>query len=197
MHTTDFECLFATSDDPWQFRTRWYEQRKRDLILATLPRQTYPSVYEPACANGELSAALAPRCSALLCQDISPTAVKLARERLLPHPHVTVRHGGLLEDWPAGHFDLIVLGEVGYYLSSAQWARVIERTRTSLTTDGSVMACHWRHPIEGCPQDGDQVHALLAEHLHLNQLSRHEETDFLLECWSRQPHCLDLDEVVR
>jgi hypothetical protein len=33
-----FADLYADSDDPWAFRTRWYERRKRDLALASLPR---------------------------------------------------------------------------------------------------------------------------------------------------------------
>ena len=56
-----FEQLFEHDEDPWAFRTRWYEQRKRDLTLACLPRQYYTRIFEPACANGELSAALAER----------------------------------------------------------------------------------------------------------------------------------------
>ena len=28
-----FEALFASNDDPWGFRTRWYEARKRSLTI--------------------------------------------------------------------------------------------------------------------------------------------------------------------
>lgn len=70
-----FAELYATHEDPWAFRTRWYERRKRELVMASLPRQCYQRVFEPACANGELSALLAERCAELLCQDLDPTAV--------------------------------------------------------------------------------------------------------------------------
>lgn len=73
-----FADLYATSEDPWAFRTRWYEKRKRELVMACLPRQCYQRVFEPACANGELSALLAERCANLVCQDLDPTAVALA-----------------------------------------------------------------------------------------------------------------------
>ncbi|AMK31263.1 Methyltransferase type 12 [Pseudomonas putida] len=83
-----FADLYADNDDPWAFRTRWYERRKRDLALASLPRQYYERVFEPACANGELSILLSERCAELLCQDIDPTAVALAasgwRARAMP-----------------------------------------------------------------------------------------------------------------
>jgi len=71
---------------------------------------------------------------------------------------------------------------------------VIEQSVASLTADGALLACHWRHPIAGCPQDGREVHALLARHLPLYPLLRHEEADFLLEYWTCQPSVVDLNE---
>lgn len=190
-----FAGLFAASDDPWAFRSRWYEKRKRELILASLPRQFYERIFEPACANGELSAALAERGTELLCQDLDPTAVTLARERVAHLPNTRVEPGRLPGDWPGGRFDLIVLGEIGYYLEPPQWLQVIEQSVASLTPDGALLACHWLHPIDGCPQQGHQVHALLEQRLPLYRMLRHEEADFLLEYWSCQPTAIDLDET--
>ncbi|WP_175651699.1 class I SAM-dependent methyltransferase [Pseudomonas sp. Marseille-P9899] len=190
-----FAGLFAASDDPWAFRTRWYERRKRELIMASLPRQFHERIFEPACANGELSAALAERCTELLCHDLDPTAVTLARQRLASLPHVRVEQGRLPGDWPGGRFDLIVLSEIGYYLDPGQWLQVIEQSVASLTEDGGLLACHWLHPIDGCPQQGREVHALLEQRLPLYRVVRHEEADFLLEYWSCQPSVIDLDET--
>ncbi|WP_449433025.1 class I SAM-dependent methyltransferase [Pseudomonas putida] len=190
-----FAELYASNDDPWAFRTRWYERRKRELVMASLPRQCYQRVFEPACANGELSAALAERCADLLCQDIDPTAVGLARTRLAGASHARVEHGRLPADWPGGSFDLIVLSEIGYYLDPTDWLQVIEQSVASLSDDGALLACHWRHPIAGCPQDGRGVHELLARHLPLYPVLRHEEADFMLEYWSCQPSVVDLDET--
>lgn len=190
-----FAGLFASSDDPWAFRTRWYERRKRDLIMASLPRQFHERIFEPACANGELSAALAERCAELLCHDLDPTAVALAQARLAHLPHIQVDQGRLPGDWPGGRFDLIVLSEIGYYLDPGQWLQVIEQAVASLTADGGLLACHWLHPIEGCPQQGRQVHALLEQRLPLYRVLRHEEADFLLEYWSCQPSVIDLNET--
>lgn len=189
-----FADLYADSEDPWAFRTRWYERRKRDLLLASLPRQRYERVFEPACANGELSVLLAKRCVSLLCQDIDPTAVGLARQRLGTANHAQVEQGHLPGDWPGGQFDLIVLSEIGYYLDPAQWLQVIEQAVASLTPGGALLACHWLHPIDGCPQDGRQVHALLDQRLPLYRAVRHEEADFLLEYWCCQPCAIDLQE---
>lgn len=192
-----FDELFADSDDPWAFRTRWYEQRKRDVTLAALPRQRYSRVFEPGCANGELSLRLAQRCDELLCLDMSARAVALARKRLSPFPAATVLEGCLPNDWPAGKFDLIVVSEWAYYLEPELFVQVVERIADSLTPAGTVLACHWLHPIEGCPMLGREAHELLARHLGLQPLLRHEETDFLLEMWGKQPGGIDLNEQVR
>ncbi|WP_025128957.1 class I SAM-dependent methyltransferase [Pseudomonas sp. PH1b] len=190
-----FEQLFKHDDDPWAFRSRWYEKRKRQLLLASLPRQRYQRVFEPACANGELSAGLAERCEYLLCQDLNAKAVTLATERLRPWPNARVAQGSLPGDWPDGEFDLIVLSEIGYYLDPAAWRHVLQLAAASLAADGALLLCHWLHPIEGCPQTGRQVHQLLAERLALHRSLYHEETDFLLECWCAQPCALDLNEA--
>jgi len=189
-----FEQLFAGNDDPWAFRTRWYEKRKREVLLTSLPRQHYARIFEPACANGELSAGLAERTASLVCQDRDNTAVHLARERLRPWHHAHVEKGCLPQDWPSGEFDLIVLSEIGYYLDPRQWLEVLQRARASLSSDGALLLCHWLHPIEGCPQTGQQAHELLAAHLTLHRQLRHEEADFLLEYWCVTPQIIDLDE---
>lgn len=138
---------------------------------------------------------LADRCADLLCQDLDPTAVGLARERLVDVPNASVEMARLPADWPGGRFDLIVLSEVGYYLDPTDWLQVIEQSVASLTYDGALLACHWKHPIVGCPQDGREVHRMLAQHLPLHHQFRHEEADFVLEYWSCQPSVVDLDET--
>lgn len=189
-----FADLYAGNDDPWAFRSRWYERRKRELLVASLPRQRYERAFEPACANGELSVLLAERCAELVCQDLDPTAVELARQRTAGMAHVSVERGRLPGDWPAERFDLIVLSEVGYYLDPTDWLQVLEQAVASLDDDGGLILCHWLHPIAGCPQNGRQVHAMLARYLPLYAQFRHEEADFLLEYWSCQPRVVDVDE---
>lgn len=193
---TYFETLFAQSDDPWSFRTRWYERRKRDLCMAMLPRQHYARIFEPACANGELSVLLAARSDSLLAQDLNPRAVALANERLAPFAQARAEQAELPQGWPEGQFDLIVLGEIGYYLTAEQWQAVVERARASLTPQGGLLACHWLPPIAECPQTGREVHDLLHRHLGMHRLARHEEGAFLLEYWTVAPFEFDLEESV-
>ncbi|MDG6403662.1 SAM-dependent methyltransferase, partial [Pseudomonas quasicaspiana] len=165
-----FERLFQESDDPWAFKKRWYERRKRALTLAALPRERYGSVFEPGCANGELSADLATRCDRLLVCDTNRSAVELARQRLATFTQVEVMHGRLPEQWPDGRFDLIVFSELGYYLDEQDLNSWIDRALASLTDDGQVLACHWRPQIDGCPMDAQKVHAILAARLEMPRI---------------------------
>lgn len=192
-----FDTLFAASADPWAFRQRWYEKRKRDLSLAALPHQHYERVFEPGCANGELSLALAARSEHFLGMDLCQRAVELARNRLTAHPNAHIALGAVPADWPTGQFDLIVLSEMGYYLEPAQWQKVIELAEQSLRPTGTLLACHWLHAIDDCPMEGAQVHRLLARHLSFPRQVRHLERDFILEVWSADPAALSLEEHIR
>lgn len=182
-----FEKLYRSSEDPWSFRERWYEQRKRALTLAALPRSHYGSIFEPGCANGELSVRLAERCSQLLCTDTSAIALELARNRLERRSNVRLLQTRLPEQWPPGSFDLIVLSELCYYLDGEDLERLIEHAHASLNPGGNLLACHWRWPIDECPLTGDQVHERLHAGLGLPHLLRIEDADMLLDVWGNQP----------
>lgn len=187
-----FEGLFASSEDPWAFKTRWYEARKRALTLASLPASRYGRAYEPGCANGELSAALAERCDELLISDGAVNALELAARRVAPLQNVTVVKSWLPDEWPAGSFDLIVLSELGYYLDTPSLAVVAHKTANSLRPGGTILACHWRPRIEGCALAGDAVHDLLDLELGLPHLSRTVDADLRIDVW-----CSDARSVGR
>ena len=76
-----FARMYGGSDDPWGFRTRWYEERKRAVTLAALDRPRYRRGFEPGCSVGVLTAGLAERCDALLASDVDPTAVVASSHR--------------------------------------------------------------------------------------------------------------------
>jgi SAM-dependent methyltransferase len=181
--TDYFEAMFAGNDDPWSFRSRWYEARKRAMTLASLPRPRYGHAYEPGCAIGELSGQLATRCDRLLVSDGTPRAVDLARDRLGGIAHVEVIQAWVPDDWPTEAFDLIVISELGYFLTPDALDDLIGKVRGSLQPGGTVLACHWRRPIEGFSLCGDDVQSRIGHRLGLPSLSRVVDSDFLLEVW--------------
>lgn len=193
-----FSELYGASEDPYQLRTRWYEQRKRAILLGSLPCTRYANAYEPACGAAELSVALATRCDRLLISDFCEGAVQAARRRTAALPQVRVEQHCLPQDWPHRHgpFDLIILSELGYFLESSCWGDVAQACLASLSDEGDLVACDWRPDFAERRQGTDAVHGVLGA-LGLHALARHEESDFLLQVWSRNPRSVAQREGIR
>ncbi len=186
--TPYFDAMYAAADDPWGFTERWYEQRKYALTLAALPQRRYRNAYEPGCSIGVLTSLLADRCDALLASDASAAAVDRARRRLAGHAGVEVEQRRLPEEWPGGAFDLVVLSELLYYFDAADLSVVLEHALGSVAPGGTLVAVHWRHPVEDYPRTGDDVHAQLsaaATSQSCVRVAAHAEADFLLDVWFR------------
>ncbi|WOQ69372.1 bifunctional PIG-L family deacetylase/class I SAM-dependent methyltransferase [Microbacterium limosum] len=176
-----FDGFYARHTDPWGFESRWYERRKRDLLLAALPRPRYGSALELGCATGLLTERLAERCDSVVALDIAQSALDRASARIGADARVTLVRARLPEEWPSGRFELIVLSEIAYYWDADDRARALARLRESLAPDGALVACHWRHPVADHPASGDEVHAALRRIPGLHGAVRHEEDDFLLD----------------
>lgn len=161
---TALDDLHADQADPWGADSRWYEARKRALLLAALPRRRFRHGLELGSSTGALAADLAARCEDLLVIDASARAVSAARSRLAHLDGVRVEEMAVPSAWPvapAGGFDLVVLSEVGYFLSPRGLDEVIELIRADLADDGVLVLCHWRHEIVGWPLDGPDVHRVV------------------------------------
>jgi hypothetical protein len=83
--------------------------------------------------------------------------------------------------------ELVVVSEVGYFLSPGRLRTLARRVRKRLADRprATVVACHWRHEIVGWPLRGDDVHAVLETELGLPRRSRLVEDDVVLTVWSR------------
>ncbi|GAB7543011.1 class I SAM-dependent methyltransferase [Cupriavidus sp. CuC1] len=181
-----FDALYACGDDPWSYRTSWYEARRRGLMLAMLDRPRYRSAFEPGCGNGELSAVLVRRCDSMLAADMHPRAVETARTRLAGIMNVRVMQMRVPEEWPKGSFELIVISEFAYYLPEATVAKIARRVRRTLAPGGLLLACHWRHPFTERLVSPERAHELLAKHAGLECIATHTEADFLMQAWMHE-----------
>ncbi|GAB4072565.1 methyltransferase domain-containing protein [Ancylobacter sonchi] len=151
-----FDALYARSDDPWRFETSAYEQAKYQATLDALPGPRYRRALEIGCSIGVLTERLADRCEQLVAMDPASKALELARSRCRQIPHVTFVHGQAPDDWPAGRFDLILLSEVVYYLSSDDVSRLAKRVVGSLAPGGDVELVHWIRETD-YPLSGDEA----------------------------------------
>ncbi|GAA1344832.1 bifunctional PIG-L family deacetylase/class I SAM-dependent methyltransferase [Arthrobacter roseus] len=182
---TQFDAVHLDGAEPWDPES-WYERRKRALLLGALPRDRYRAALELGCSTGALTAELAPRCEQISGVDASAEAVATATKRLADVSNAGVSLSTLGRDWPQGRFDLYVLSETGYYLTAAGLEEVVARMVTSALPDAFLVACHWRHPIDGWPLGGDDVHRLLRANERLTLRGAYAEEDFLLEVFQVQ-----------
>ncbi|MBF4161588.1 PIG-L family deacetylase [Nocardioides acrostichi] len=162
---TALDDLHHEGREPWGVDERWYEERKRALVLACLPWRDLGDVLEVGCSTGSLAESLAGRAERVLAIDSSPQAVASARRRLQAAPQVRVERRRVPHEWPEGRFDLVVCSEVGYFLSPVELRGLVARVRDSLTAEAVVLLCHWRHPVYGWPLDADAVHTAFVDDL--------------------------------
>ena len=149
-----FDASYARRSDPWYLAERWYERRKRAATLAAIPDERVGTALEVGCSIGVLTEQLAPRCERLVATDVAPAALAQAKDRTAHLPNVELVEHDVAQGVPGGPYDLVVLSEVAYYLTSAHLRRLVRQVEDSLTETGTLVACHWRHPVRGVPADG-------------------------------------------
>lgn len=192
-----FDALYAGAADPYGTRARWYERRKRALLLASLPRRRFRRCYEPGCGSGELTVGLAARCDSVLAADFSAHALRSAHQRTAALPQVRLAQHRLPQDWPvAERFDLVVLSEVGYFLPAAQVQQLAQHCAATLDADGVLVACDWLAPFAERACATQEVHALL-DAIGLAPLVVHREDDFCLRVWARDGRSVAQREGIR
>lgn len=193
-----FDELYSQGADPYGVHERWYEARKRAVLMASLPRRRYRHAYEPGCGAAALTLELARRCDRLLASDFSASAVAAARLRVEGLAQVTVAQHALPQDWPHGQapFDLIVLSEVGYFMAGEAWQAVARACQASLAPEGDLVACDWQPDFAQRRQSTQEVQAALNQ-LGLQRQVLHEEADFVLQIWSRDARSVAQREGIR
>ena len=179
-----FDAMFEDDDDPWGFETSWYEARKRALTLAVLGRERYGSVLDIGCSTGVLTAELASRADHVTAVDASAAALRRAGTRLRDHGHVELVHGSTGSELPRPTYDLVVLSEVGYFLTGAELLALLRWVRGVLAPDGEVLLCHWVRPTSDVPLDGPLVHRQARAALDLPLAASYADDDLLLDLWT-------------
>lgn len=180
-----FETVYGNSDDPWDFASSGYEAAKYAATIAALPDRNYKAAFEIGCSIGVLTARLAPLCQSLLAIDVNEKALDQARARCASLPNVRFENLAIPDRFPAEKFDLILVSEVGYYLSAADWKTAAAGILAHLQSSGIVVLVHWTHFVHDYPQTGDAVHDSFAEWsaAKLKLLSAARTADYRLDVW--------------
>lgn len=184
---TYFERLYHEDPDPWAFETSAYERRKAEVLLASLPRDRYTSAFEPGCANGALTERLAARAERILGMELVPAVAERARSRFALCPAVEIATGAIPDDWPADRqFDLILLSEVGYYLTPEGLAATLALARQTLAPGGDLVTVNFLGATDS-PLSGADVEAAVRALPWGRCLVRHDEPEFLLTGMRYEP----------
>ncbi|WP_176463995.1 class I SAM-dependent DNA methyltransferase [Bordetella genomosp. 11] len=187
-----FDTLYRQCADPWQVRASWYEQRKRAVLLAALPRQHYGRILELGCGNGEMTRGLASRCDALVAIDGSETAIALCALALRQEgiAHVRTHVAQLPDEWPLRpdeSCELVVVSELAYYIPDAGLAAFLQRCHDALAPGGEWVMCHYTKDFDDREQPTSELHARVDDVGELTRVIAYRDERFQLDIW-RKPN---------
>jgi hypothetical protein len=182
-----FEKIYEANRDPWQFETSPYEREKYLTSVAALPAERYRHGFEIGGSIGVLTRMLADRCERLLSIDVSAVAQRRARERCSDQPQVEFKIMHFPRETPLQAFDLIVLSEVGYYLSEEDLLIARDWIVQALQPKGNLLLVHWTPFVEDYPLTGDEVHDRFLEVTPalLSRVYHTEKTSYRLDLFAR------------
>ena len=184
-----FDDVYNRNDDPWDFENSPYEQQKYEATLAALPLPVYQNVFEIGCSIGVLTKKLASRSKKMLSVDVADQALLKAKERLKNFPQVRIEKMTVPQEFPNESFDLILLSEVGYYLSKTDLEKLAALMIANLQTGGQLLLVHWTPFVPDYPQTGDEVHDyfmnLCRQKQHLKHLFNQREEKFRLDLFEK------------
>ena len=184
-----FNDVYGANEDPWSFETSAYEQGKYEATIAALPKELYENAFEIGCSIGVLSKMLAFKCKRLLAVDAAEAPLAKARKRLQNFPQVTIEKMAVPATFPVSDYDLILISEVGYYLSMEDLKKLLEKTINQLLPGGNLLLVHWTPEVPDYPLTGDEVHDLYmqeaGEGKRLKHLLNRREEKYRLDLFEK------------
>ncbi|WP_018618583.1 class I SAM-dependent DNA methyltransferase [Spirosoma luteum] len=187
-----FDRVYEANADPWSFATSPYEYQKYKATVDALPRAHYANAFEIGCSIGVLTQMLADRCDQLLAVDASALPLQTAREKLAAYPNVAIQQMSIPGEFPDDTFDLVILSEVGYYLSMPDLEHARQLLVDSLRPGGHLLLVHWTPFVHDYPLTGDQVHDSFLQEARpggpLNHLTNQRESTYRLDLFEKRPH---------
>lgn len=173
-----FDALFTQAADPWGYDHEPYEADRFRRTVNALDGRFYANALEMGCANGALTAQLAPHCAQLISVDTSVRALDLARQRLAMFQNVRFATAALPDDLPNGNFDLIVASDFLYYLGFKGVVTLTRRIDERATADCRLVMANYLGPTE-CALSGEMAAEIVLAHLPNWQCVSGDRTDRL------------------
>ncbi|MDT0677523.1 bifunctional PIG-L family deacetylase/class I SAM-dependent methyltransferase [Autumnicola musiva] len=183
-----FDDLYSNDDDPWDFETSPYEQKKYNKTLDAIPERNFKNALEIGCANGVFTALFAPQCKRLLALDLNRNAVESARKRCSHLPQCHFMKWDVANGLPSSDFDIIILSEVAYYFEEEKLQVLFANINDALAPGGILVMVHWTAYVRSYPLTGLQVHEVFAkDYSNLFRLINSERQELYdLVVWEKQ-----------
>ena len=162
-----FEAKFQQDIDPWDYAHSPFEAHKRRVLLRAVGARQFGRGLELACAIGETTRFLAPRCLRLLALDSSETALREAKRRTAALHNVTLTRAILPRDVPSGPFDLIAASEILYYLQPNDLRLLLLEIERATSPGGRVVVLHHLRNF-----DDAAILPSMAQHVAMRRLLR-------------------------
>lgn len=153
-----FDDVYQNNEDPWSFETSPYEKEKYQTTIDALTNNNYNQVFEIGCSIGVLTKMLLGKSTHILAVDPAQSALDKAAKRLHNNPNVIFKQMSVPNQFPTEQFDLIVLSEVGYYLSLPDLKILANKIIKHLNKGGQLILVHWLPTVHDYPLTGDKVH---------------------------------------
>jgi len=182
-----FKEVYDANEDPWNFETSEYEAAKYAATIAALPKKHYENVLEIGCSIGVLTQLLAQKSTQLLATDISQKALELASRRCADLKNISFKKLNFQNELPDDQYDLIMISEVAYYLSSTDWESAIVSLFDRVKSNGNIVLVHWLPEVHDYPQTGDEVHESFEKLMQVkmtNVFSNREE-NYRIDVWEK------------
>lgn len=140
--------VFSRGADPYHYRSSPYEISRLEAMEAGLGARSYAHALEVGCAEGAFTERLSRHAARVTAIDISSVALARARARLGGLPQMELVEADI-RDWSPpdqGGYDLIVLGDVLYYLDKplvqGPFEQTFPRVRSWLKPGGRLLLAH-------------------------------------------------------
>ncbi len=183
-----FDNLYSAKDDPWNLAESEYEAQKYEATINALPRHAYNNAFEIGCSVGVLTQKLAAKCANLLSVDVSEKALMLAQERCKGLPKARFKKMRVPQEFPDDTFDLILISEVGYFLTTDDWRSTMEKAFLRLSETGQIALVHWLPKVPEFPQTGDEVHDFFAQFMagQMQNLHQSRTEHYRIDIWQKK-----------
>lgn len=143
----DMNRLYAKYHDPWG---TYHRQKQVDKAMGLLPPKQYSRCLDVGCGLGDFAQAASGFCDAVVAIDISPLAVEKALCRLSKQSNIQFHVKNIRTYNPDFKFDLIILGDVLYYLGDkimeSEFKKILKKISDMLEIEGRILITHYIAP---------------------------------------------------